>query len=192
MNTILFQDIDGCIRPSGNFLQQINGEVEPKDGHTHVTVLHPVPGNVKVLINFGEPKEHPADHIWKDTFLIPNHIIDFMKSAHKMFECRWASWWGPNSSTALCEALGIEPWDNSAHPQAFATHDHIDDYKYEFVRANYSNRPFVWVDDCEILDRHKKWAASLDTPSLLITPDHKIGLTPEHIEQMHTFAKDNN
>jgi hypothetical protein len=188
-------DIDGCLVPTNRSVRPADPSDPPDEGYTRVVVEHKRPDGMKVRPRFvrsdGTPDTRPFKDVIVDTFNVPNHIIDFMRAARVYFEPRFASWWFPTSSAALCEALGIEPWDNTRHPNDFMTGGNHDDYKWNYVKATHDGRPFAWVDDAELLRRHHDWAIDLPFPTLCITPDHATGLTQRHVDDLRAFGLDN-
>jgi hypothetical protein len=63
-------------------------------------------------------------------------------------------------------------------------------WKRDFVLAdqNGDERPFVWLDDTEVL-AHGDTVRRLTAPttSLLLAPEENIGLTPTHVELVREF-----
>ena len=49
------------------------------------------------------------------------------------------------------------------------------------------DRPVAWVDDVLGPEEHA-WAASRPVPTLLLQPDHRIGLTRADIDRLREFA----
>jgi hypothetical protein len=210
MKPILFLDIDGCVRPTGNFLAQLDGEAETMPGMTMLELTFQRAGGLKHIIKFtdeeGKRKNIPMGSEWTQQFPIMNHMLDFLRRAHDLFDCHWCSWWPPDSIRPLMKALEIDEanW-TIQEPEKFIFrenhkpgdegkfslyHEAYNDAKWNVVRKQHEGRPFVWVDDCEIHTRAQEWAAQLGLPAMCVLSDHETGVSPDQIFEMEKFAVD--
>jgi hypothetical protein len=109
----------------------------------------------------------------------------------------WATMWQEDALFHFAPKTkigrGIELYiDFHAHYQeasSLRTGRSVGEYKHPGVLATVGDRPFIWIDD-DISERQHAWAlerAALGIPTLLIQPDPAVGITEEHVAQVHEF-----
>jgi hypothetical protein len=100
------------------------------------------------------------------------------------FDLIWATSWEHDADRLLAELVGLPrgmPVITFKSPQTGWT------TKLPDVIRFVGDRPMAWVDDVLGPDEHA-WARSRATPTLLIQPDHRVGLTSAHIDRLRKFA----
>jgi hypothetical protein len=105
----------------------------------------------------------------------------------------WCTSWDQHANRCISGPLGLPRnlpflWglhvDRGEHPGAWKPGQLV-------THLRKDPRPFVWVDnDHPVIDT--AWvlaaAAELDVPALLVTPDPKLGLTPDEIVRIADFC----
>ena len=116
-------------------------------------------------------------------FLAREHGI-WLTSLAVDFDLVWATSWEHDADRLIAERVGVPrglPVITFEAPQTGWT------AKLPDVIRFIGDRPGAWVDDALGTDEYA-WASSRDVPTLLIQPDHRVGLTSAHIDQLRAFA----
>lgn len=127
--------------------------------------------------------EFLGDHkVW----LNPAHG-QWLASLEDVVDLAWCTGWEDEAPRLLGPMLNIKP----APVVRFRERDVIDLplNKLPAVTDFVSDRAVVWIDDNHS-GRETAWAKDREAPTLLITPNHNVGLSQEHIAQARTFAED--
>lgn len=100
------------------------------------------------------------------------------------FDLVWATSWEEDADRLIAERVGLPRGLPVIRFDASRTGwmDKLPDV-IRFV----GDRPSAWLDDDPGPGAHS-WAAARSVPTLLVQPDHRIGLTEAHIDTLRTFA----
>jgi hypothetical protein len=92
------------------------------------------------------------------------------------FECVWCTGWEDRADAHLPHLLGLpQGWPHVTFLETPGPH-----WKLSGIDAYAGpTRPLAWIDDGHD-DACRAWAAARRGPTLLITTDPQVGLTPEH------------
>jgi hypothetical protein len=100
------------------------------------------------------------------------------------FDLVWATSWENDADRLIADLVGLPrglPVITFESPQTGWT------TKLPDVVRFVGDRPVAWADDALGPEEHA-WARTRRVPTLLVQPDHRVGLTPSHIEQLRSFA----
>ena len=106
-------------------------------------------------------------------------------SSRRDFECVWCTGWEDRADTHLPALLGLpRGWPHITFPETASPH-----WKLAGIDAFAGpDRPLAWIDD-----QHdhacREWAAARRGPTLLVTTEPTLGLTPEHASALRGWAK---
>jgi hypothetical protein len=134
-----------------------------------------------VLLPIGQG-DWPAERVRVGPFWvhIPTDLATLVPRLHAVFEIVWATSWCEEANREVAPLVGLPTLpalDVTAHFR-----------KLELVRAHAGQeRPIAWVDDRLEPDAWA-WADVRQGRSLLVKPDSRRGLTPEHVEGLLAFA----
>ena len=101
------------------------------------------------------------------------------------FECVWCTGWEDRADTHLPALLGVpRGWPHIAFGETASPH-----WKLAGIDAFAGrDRPLAWIDD-----QHdhacREWAAARRGPTLLVTTEPVLGLTPEHASALRGWAE---
>jgi hypothetical protein len=170
----LFLDLDGVVSP-----------VPPQHRKEHIRKNGPPAGYVT----------------WPDAvydMYVDERLTDWARQLDEVYDVVWCSSWGVTLLPAVAEPLGLDHWP--ALPVAHQTERTEtvssinrgvgDKAKAIAIHLEQDPRPFAWCDD--YLDRRSlpEPVRSLRLAYLLVRPNARKGLTPEHIRKLLEFAHD--
>jgi hypothetical protein len=110
-------------------------------------------------------------------------------------EIRWATTWVDHNPTQIESLLGLPALTPAFPPDP--TRIYADDYRAQYRAAKLAaaldvvqveGRPLVWVDDDAIPVGGPERDVLDGAWALLIAPDERFGLTPEHLDQVWAYA----
>jgi hypothetical protein len=99
------------------------------------------------------------------------------------FDLVWATSWEHDADRLIAERVGLPrgmPVITFESQTGWTT-------KLPDVIRFVGDRPVAWVDDALGPDEHA-WATSRIVPTLLVQTDHRVGLTPTHVDRLRSFA----
>lgn len=137
--------------------------------------------------------EFEPDARYTETFIVVLSPTMGARLAGLGADISWATTWEHRADSAIAPRCGLPRGLPFLTMPCDAT-DHWAGWKFDAVRRSveFDPRPFVWLDDdidrfvaCSMTAR--AWAAGLSIPSLLIAPDPRSGLLPEHIDEIEDF-----
>ncbi len=97
----------------------------------------------------------------------------------KQFDVVWASAWGFEAHRHLGPILGLVEFPFVPMPPIpFPPQD-----KVPAIATFVGDRPAAWVDDV-IVPEARAWSDSREAPTLLVTVDHRIGLTRREVDRL--------
>ncbi|GGZ20812.1 hypothetical protein GCM10010365_46420 [Streptomyces poonensis] len=104
----------------------------------------------------------------------------------------WCTIWRQDASTLIGPLLGLQPlsYVDLPRPQITTSHPNGCLWKRDHVGAWLGDAPAVWIDD-DFPGLDHEWAAertAKGTATLLIQPDPHLGLQPEHLTEVTTWA----
>lgn len=113
---------------------------------------------------------------------VPTDLRVLVPTLHAAFEIVWATSWNEEANREVAPLVGLPTLpalDVTAHHR-----------KLELVRGHAGEqRTIAWVDD-RLEPAAWSWAGSRSGRSLLIKPESRRGLTPEHVADLLAFAAD--
>jgi len=121
-----------------------------------------------------------ADH----RVLLAAHHGAWLSDLASDFDLVWATTWEHDADRLIAERVGLPrglPVITFDWPQTGWT------AKLPDVIRFVGDRPVAWIDDVLGPDVHD-WASSRSAPTLLIQPDHRVGLTLPDIDRLREFA----
>jgi hypothetical protein len=99
-------------------------------------------------------------------------------------EIRWATTWIDHGTWQIEELLGLPEF-----PHAYPTHHRTAKLKAALGVVTLEQRPLIWTDD-DAIPVHGRAREVLDVAgSLLIAPDERRGLRPEHLDAIDAFLR---
>jgi hypothetical protein len=103
------------------------------------------------------------------------------------FECVWCTGWEDRADTHLPALLGLpRGWP---HVSFHERPEHASHWKLPGIDAYAGpNRPLAWIDDAHD-GECREWAANRRGPTLLVTTEPDLGLTPEHETVLRGWAR---
>jgi hypothetical protein len=137
--------------------------------------------------------EFEPDSQFTDAFIVVLSPTMGARLAGLGADISWATTWEHRADSAIAERCGL-PRGLPVLTRPCDATDHWAGWKFDAVRRSVESdsRPFVWLDDD--IDRFvagsltaRAWAAELSMPSLLIAPDPRSGLLPEHVDEIEEF-----
>jgi Swiss Army Knife RNA repair-like protein len=167
----LLLDIDGVLIPFPN-----------ADGSTPAThARHDV-------VLTGRSADDPVT-VW----LHPGHgrmLMDVIRSGQ--VTPVWCTSWRQDATTIIGPLLGLPdlPHVDLPRPQITTSHPNGYVWKRDHVDAWLADAPAVWIDD-DFTSLDHAWAVertAKGTPTLLVQPDPHLGLQPEHLTEVTTWA----
>jgi hypothetical protein len=104
----------------------------------------------------------------------------------------WCTSWRQDAATLIGPLLGLPPLPHVDLPRPQITTSHPNGYlwKRDHVDAWLADAPAVWIDD-DFTSLDHAWAAeraARGTATLLVQPDPHLGLQPEHLTEVTTWA----
>jgi hypothetical protein len=104
----------------------------------------------------------------------------------------WCTSWRQDAATLIGPLLGLPPLSHVDLPRPQITTSHPSGYlwKRDHVDAWLADAPAVWIDD-DFTSLDHAWAAeraARGTATLLVQPDPHLGLQPEHLTEVTTWA----
>ncbi|MBB1255248.1 hypothetical protein H3146_18085 [Streptomyces sp. OF3] len=160
-----------------------------------------------VLIPF--PDEHgstPATHARHDVvptgrssdnpvtvWLNPDHgglLTDVIRTG--LVTPVWCTSWRQDAATLIGPLLGLPtlPYVDLPRPQITTSRPNGYLWKRDHVDAWLTDAPAVWIDD-DFAELDHTWAAeraARGSPTLLVQPDPRLGLQPDHLTEITTWA----
>jgi hypothetical protein len=100
------------------------------------------------------------------------------------FDLVWATSWEHDADRLIAESIGLPrglPVITFDSPPGDWTS------KLPDVIRFVADRPLAWIDD-DLGPEVYSWAGSRTVSTLLIQPDHRVGLTSAHIDRLRAFA----
>jgi hypothetical protein len=100
------------------------------------------------------------------------------------FDLVWATSWEHDADRLIAERIGL------ARGLPVITFDSGQTgwfKKLPDVIRFVGDRPVAWIDD-DLGPEVYGWADSRTAPTLLVQPDHRVGLTSTHIDRLRAFA----
>ncbi|MFE1173930.1 HAD domain-containing protein [Streptomyces sp. NPDC058773] len=167
----LLLDIDGVLIP-----------FPAADGSTPAThARHDV-------VPTGRSADSPVT-VWLD----PAHgpmLMDVIRTG--LVTAVWCTSWRQDATTLIGPLLGLPslPHVDLPRPQITTSHPNGHLWKRDPVDVWLGNAPVVWIDD-DFTGLDLDWAAdrtARGTATLLVQPDPHVGLQPEHLAQVTTWA----
>jgi|GEM_PF-6152469 hypothetical protein len=141
-----------------------------------------------------EPFENEIQKVGIDNW--SEHIVRRLAdvAAHKT----WLTTWGESEITqleknfGLAETLANYRLSRSSGCRGFGS-SHLLDWKLELIDRDQKDnlRPFVWIDDNIDDEMRAKVESKFDAkqPHLLLSPETRFGLQPEHLDAVEEFVK---
>lgn len=120
-------------------------------------------------------------HGWRYRLFLHNDHGRWLKAMTDQFELVWATTWEHTANVAIGPKIGLPEL-----PVVEFDFVQDQDSKVPGIVRFTQGRPFVWLDDDatdydrELLEQNPK--------GLLIDIDHRVGLTPEHLEAARSWA----
>ncbi|WP_316519904.1 HAD domain-containing protein [Kitasatospora brasiliensis] len=104
----------------------------------------------------------------------------------------WCTSWRTDARRIVAPLLGVPDFDHIELPKLPITTSHPDGYlwKRNHVADWLATAPAVWIDD-DFTPLDHQWAAdrsAFGNPTLLIQPDPRTGIQPEHITSALEWA----
>ncbi|MGW3150918.1 HAD domain-containing protein [Streptomyces sp. NPDC001177] len=104
----------------------------------------------------------------------------------------WCTSWRQDASTLIGPLLGLPPlpYVDLPRPQITTSHPRGYLWKRDPVADWLGDAPAVWIDD-DFTSLDHAWAAERTTrgrATLLVQPDPQVGLQPEHLADVLTWA----
>lgn len=104
----------------------------------------------------------------------------------------WCTSWRRDATTIIGPLLGLRdfPYLDLPHPQITTSHPDGYLWKRDHVNVWLAGAPAVWIDD-DFTGLDHEWAkerTTKGTATLLIQPDPHLGLQPEHLTEVTTWA----
>lgn len=104
----------------------------------------------------------------------------------------WCSSWRADASGLIGSRLGLPAWPHVPLPRLPLTTSHPDGYlwKRDHVAIHAAGAPFAWIDD-DFTDVDHAWAEARTAaghPTLLVQPEHCVGILPEHLHAVRAWA----
>lgn len=119
-------------------------------------------------------------------FTVAEAVIEFINTQHATgVEIRWATTWEDDANSSVAPAFGLPQLSVGARAAG------TDDLWYKqraALELVASGTPLVWTDDAEIDAETLIRISQYGTPALLISPDPRRGLTPEHLQAIAEFT----
>jgi hypothetical protein len=100
------------------------------------------------------------------------------------FDLVWATSWEHDADRLIAERVGLP---RGLPVITFESSQTGWMKKLPDVIRFVGDRPVAWIDDDLGPDEYD-WASSRAVSTLLIQPDHRVGLTPAHIDRLRSFA----
>lgn len=116
--------------------------------------------------------------------LLASHHGAWLSELAVDFDLVWATSWEHDADRLIAERVGLPrglPVITFASPQTGWTS------KLPDVIRFVGDCPVAWIDD-DLSHEVYGWADSRTVPTLLIQPDHRVGLTSAHIDRLREFA----
>lgn len=102
-----------------------------------------------------------------------------------VFDLVWATSWEQDADLLIADLVGLPrglPFITFTDQTGWTS-------KLPDVVRFVGDRAAAWVDD-QLGPEVHAWAASRVAPTMLLATDHRVGLTPQHIERLREFADD--
>ncbi len=120
--------------------------------------------------------------------LLSAHATALLERLSGTFEMVWCTGWEDRAAEHLPHLLGLS---GPAYPYLVfgpvaASGRH---WKLDAIDAHAGpDRPLAWIDD-DHDDRTRAWAGERPGPTLLVTTDPAVGITPAHAEELEAWAR---
>ena len=108
-----------------------------------------------------------------------------LQTLTKDFECVWCTGWEDRADSHLPHLLGLpKGWPHISFTEKPGPH-----WKLGGIDAYAGpTRPLAWIDD-DHDEACKQWAAARRGPTLLVSTDPRVGLTPEHADVLRGWSQ---
>lgn len=120
-----------------------------------------------------------------DLVLAPT-VIDFINTYHAFgLDIQWATTWQHDANRFVAPAFDLPQMPIGAEARG------ISDYYYKeraALRAIDEGRPLIWTDDDAIRLVVRMEIEQSGVPHLMIEPDPRLGLTPDHLDAISAFV----
>lgn len=131
-------------------------------------------------------KSVPTQHgVYYDLVMAPE-VIDFINTYYAYgLDIQWATTWQHDANRFVAPAFDLPQMPVGASAMG------LSDYYYKeraALLAIDQGRPLIWTDDDAIRRMVRMDIEESGVPSLLIEPDPRLGLTPEHLEAITAFV----
>jgi hypothetical protein len=112
--------------------------------------------------------------------LLSSRAASTLRALAEDFECVWCTGWEDRADSHLPHLLDLpRGWPHITFREQPAPH-----WKLGAIAAYAGElRPLAWIDD-QHDEACKQWAAARRGPTLLVSTDPKVGLTPEHADAL--------
>ena len=127
--------------------------------------------------------DRPSERVRVGPFYVdvPVDLRVLVPRLHEAYEIVWATSWCDEANREVAPLVGLPELpvlEVTAHFR-----------KLELVRAHAGEeQPIAWVDD-RLEPPAWEWAGARAGRSLLIRPESRFGLTPEHVDELLAFAR---
>ena len=141
-----------------------------------------------VISLFGFDQTEPPEGRFTFVDGLPHYLsataAEHLDRLHPTFECVWCTGWEDRADEHLPRLLGLpRGWPHVTFP---ATDSH---WKLAGIDAYAGpDRALAWIDDHHD-EACRAWAAARRGPTLLITTEPALGLTPEHAKALRGWAE---
>ena len=110
---------------------------------------------------------------------------EWLNELARWFDLVWATTWEHDAPRLIAPRIGLRgEWAVIEFRRGRAT----ETWKLRDIEAFVGDRPFAWIDDEIGPDAHA-WAERRQAPTLLIDVNAPIGLTEEHVKELHRFGR---
>jgi hypothetical protein len=119
--------------------------------------------------------------------LLSRRAATELRALMSEFECAWCTGWEDRADEHLPRLLGLPGgWPHVRFADAPALEAH---WKLAGIDAFAGpDRPLAWIDDAHDADCHA-WAAARPGPTLLVSTEPDIGLTPAQGDALRRWAR---
>lgn len=111
---------------------------------------------------------------------------DWLRPLQELFDFVWCSGWEDEAPQLLGPILGLAPAPVIHFNQRAVINLPLN--KLPDVADFVGDRPLAWLD-ASLQEKDYRWASERDR-TLLIAPEHNVGLLHEHIDRLQQFAAD--
>ena len=129
-----------------------------------------------------------GEKLWKIPLRINWHNHTTLTLAALQVNFYWLTTWNHQAVHILEPLIGIK--STGVIPYRMPLKEARRQYtKYELLKAHQAENPspFIWIDD--VATQHYKKEHFKDAqPHLIIRTNKRLGITPEHLQQIHDFV----